>query len=93
MRVVKTGTPEVDRVLEEFRKELRRERGVYLAASLEALVPYRFTHALGRTWSHWFVTRSTIPAPVYEVNVATTNRKNEIWLESTAAGDIEIFLF
>lgn len=93
MRVIKTGNEKVDRVLEDIRKELRNERGTFLAASMTAGEPYRFVHNLGRHWSHWFLTRTTVAGYVAEVNVASTDRRTELWLEASADGDIEIFLF
>jgi hypothetical protein len=94
LALVKTGIPEVDKALKALRAELMPDvSGTYLQATLAAGTPYRFAHSLGRSWAHWFVTRSTLGSPVFEANVSTTDRGKEIWLQCASAGDLEIFLY
>lgn len=90
----KSGIPEVDKALiEVWRAVDNTSGGVYLPATLAAGVPHRLAHGLNRPWKRWMLTRTTSTSPVFEVQVATTNRLKEIWLQSASAGDIEIFLF
>ncbi len=92
---IKTGVPEVDRVLDRLCTDVDKlaETGVLLASQVVAATPYRFVHGLGRPWRGWIQTRSDSPDKLYEVNVTTTNRAKEIWLQCASNSSVEIYLY
>lgn len=97
MAVLKTGDDATDKalraILGRFEELERKLKGVYIEKTLAAATPTRFTHKLGKRWAHWYVTRSTLTEPIYEVRVSETDRDQEIWLQSASAGTVEIFLY
>jgi len=91
--------PEINKTLEPLWAVAERVgrnnllNGVYQSAILLAGVPKRFTHGLGRSWRGWLLVDTTGASPVYRVNVTTTKKSEELWLQSAADTEVTVYVF
>lgn len=92
---IRTGIKAVDTALEPIWQALANKLlgGVFLEGSLQAGVAHRFTHGLRRPWQGWVLIDTTGGVLPYRVNVSSTDKQHEIWLQASSDTDVKIYLF
>lgn len=95
----KANDPAIDRVLEPLWAAAERVgrnnllNGTYLSAILLAGVPKRLTHSLGRSWRGWILVDTSGTSPVRRVNITSTDKSSELWLQSAADTEVTVYVF